>query len=81
MSKVRGGNENEPYQERAMKTEKRINKAATKVANPEQKVADAMRKLAAKLEKQWDEGKRSRQIGLGDLTETLLVIAEELDPE
>lgn len=47
----------------------------------EQKIADAMRKLAAKLQGDFDKGKRSRFINLNDLTETLLVIAEDIDPE
>ena len=56
-------------------------KTTNQAAQPEQKVADAMRRLAAKLQKQWDSGKRSSHIDLYDLTETLLAIADELDPE
>lgn len=48
---------------------------------PEEKIADAMRRLAAKLQKQWDDGERSSTLDLDDLTETLLAIADEIDPE
>ena len=43
-------------------------------------VADALRTVALRLERAIEEGQRSRQIDAEDLLETLLGVADELDP-
>jgi hypothetical protein len=48
--------------------------------NSELKVADAIRKVTAKVQRAIDDGYRSRAIDADDLVEVLLVIAEEIDP-
>lgn len=48
--------------------------------NPEQRVADAMRVVALHLEEALEDGRQSRQIDAEDLRETLLSIADQLDP-
>lgn len=47
----------------------------------EQRVADALREVAISLEKAFDVGKRPSSIGLFDLLETLLTVADKLDPQ
>ncbi|MEX1229486.1 MAG: hypothetical protein WEB58_04555 [Planctomycetaceae bacterium] len=46
----------------------------------EQRIADAFRNVALRLELALDEGRRSNQIDAEDLRETLLALADELDP-
>ena len=48
--------------------------------NSEQRIADAFRNVALRLEIALDEGRRSNQIDAEDLRETLLALADELDP-
>jgi len=48
--------------------------------NPEHAVADALRKVAARLDDELGNGLRSRQIDAEDLLQTLLSVADELDP-
>ena len=48
--------------------------------NCEQKIADAFRNIALRLEIALDEGRRSNQIDAEDLLQTLLALADELDP-
>ena len=43
-------------------------------------VADAIRKVTAKVQQAIDEGERSRVIDADDLVEVLLAIADTLDP-
>jgi hypothetical protein len=47
----------------------------------EQKIADACRTVALRLERALEEGRRSRRIDAEDLRETLLAVADELDPQ
>ena len=47
---------------------------------PEQNVADAFRVVALRLEEAIERGHRSNQIDASDLLETLLAIADQLDP-
>jgi hypothetical protein len=47
---------------------------------PEHRVADALRKVARRLDEQLGEGHRSRKIDAEDLLETLLAVADDLDP-
>lgn len=47
---------------------------------PEQKVADACRVVALRLEDAIERRRRSNRIDANDLLETLLAIADELDP-
>jgi len=47
---------------------------------PEHAVADALRKVAARLDDELGNGLRSRQIDAEDLLQTLLSVADELDP-
>jgi hypothetical protein len=46
----------------------------------EQKIADALRVVALRLERALEEGRRSRHIDANDLHETLLAVADQLDP-
>lgn len=46
----------------------------------EQKVADAFRLVAMRLEESLERGRRPNQITADDLLETLLSIADRLDP-
>ena len=46
----------------------------------EQKIADAFRNVALRLETALEEGRRSQRIDAEDLRETLLAVADELDP-
>jgi hypothetical protein len=43
-------------------------------------IADAFRKVTAKVQRAIDEGHRSRYIDADDLVEVLLAVADELDP-
>jgi hypothetical protein len=43
-------------------------------------VADAMRRVAANMQKEWDDGKRSTSVYIDDLTTAFLDVADELDP-
>ena len=47
---------------------------------PEQKVADAFRVVAMRLEDALERGRRSTSIDANDLLETLLSVADQLDP-
>lgn len=47
---------------------------------PEHAVADALRKVALQLEIAIDERRRSNRLDADDLLETLLAVADELDP-
>lgn len=44
------------------------------------KLVDALREVAAALERAVEAGERSRQIDADDLIETLLSVADRLDP-
>jgi hypothetical protein len=46
----------------------------------EQKLADALRVVALRLEEAIERGKRSSRIDANDLRETLLAVADQLDP-
>ena len=46
----------------------------------EQKLADALRVVALRLEEAIERGKRSNHIDANDLLETLLAVADQLDP-
>lgn len=46
----------------------------------EQKIADALRVVALRLEEAIERGKRSNRIDANDLLETLLALADQLDP-
>lgn len=46
----------------------------------EQKIADALRVVALRLEEVLERGKRSNRIDANDLLETLLAVADQLDP-
>lgn len=48
---------------------------------PEQKVADAVRVVALRLEEALERGRRSNRIDANDLLETLLSVADQLDPQ
>ncbi len=47
---------------------------------PEHRVADALRKVARRLDEELGEGHRSWKIDAEDLLETLLAVADDLDP-
>lgn len=47
----------------------------------EQRVADAVRQVAVKLQTAIDQGHRSARIDANDLLESLLAIADTLDPQ
>ena len=46
----------------------------------EQKIADALRVVALRLEEAIERGKRCNRIDANDLLETLLAVADQLDP-
>ncbi len=48
---------------------------------PEYAVAVALRKVAARLDDELGNGRRSRQIDAEYLLQTLLSVADELDPQ
>lgn len=50
------------------------------MTNPEHKLADALRVVALRLENTLEEGRRSTRIDANDLLETLLAVADQLDP-
>lgn len=50
------------------------------MTNPEFKIADALRVVALRLEDALERGRRSTRIDANDLLETLLAIADQLDP-
>ncbi len=50
------------------------------MTNPEFKIADALRVVALRLENALEEGRRSSRIDANDLLETLLAVADQLDP-
>ena len=50
------------------------------MTTPEQKVADALRKVAVRLQRALETGRKSWQIDAEDLLETILGVADELDP-
>ena len=50
------------------------------MTNPEHKLADAFRLVALRLENALEEGRRSNHIDANDLLETLLAMADHLDP-
>ncbi|MDZ4779847.1 MAG: hypothetical protein SGJ19_06320 [Planctomycetia bacterium] len=43
-------------------------------------LADAIRLVTAKVQREIDQGRRSRSIDADDLVEVLLAIADQLDP-
>ncbi|MCA8982735.1 MAG: hypothetical protein KDA76_03155 [Planctomycetaceae bacterium] len=47
---------------------------------PEERIADVLRLVAMRLEVAIDEGRRSTRSDANDLLETLLAVADELDP-
>ena len=47
---------------------------------PEHRVADALRKVAQRVDEALCQGVRNRTIDATDLLETLLAVADELDP-
>jgi hypothetical protein len=44
-------------------------------------VANAIRKVTARMQRALDTGRRSRNIDADDLIEALLAVADELDPD
>jgi len=50
------------------------------MTTPEFKIADALRVVALRLEEAIERGKRSNRIDANDLLETLLAVADQLDP-
>lgn len=50
------------------------------MTTPEHKTADALRVVAMRLENALEQGQRSRSIDANDLLETLLAVADQLDP-
>ena len=50
------------------------------MTTPECKIADALRAVALRLENALEEGRRSTHIDAHDLLETLLAVADQLDP-
>ncbi len=50
------------------------------MTTPEFKIADALRVVALRLENALEEGRRSTRIDANDLLETLLAVADQLDP-
>ncbi|MEX1098755.1 MAG: hypothetical protein WED34_22090 [Planctomycetales bacterium] len=52
----------------------------TQEPNPAMQVADALREVALTLELALEAGKRSTRIDAEDLRETLLAVADRLDP-
>lgn len=51
-----------------------------KRTKPEHRVADALRKVALRIDAALCDGVRSRSIDAVDLLQTLLTVADELDP-
>ena len=49
------------------------------MTTPDQRVADALRNVTAKIQNAIDRGERSRGIDADDLVEVLLCVADELD--
>ncbi len=47
---------------------------------PEERIADVLRLVAMRLEVAIEDGMRSTRIDANDLLETLLSVADELDP-
>lgn len=47
---------------------------------PEERVADVLRLVAMRLEVAIEEGRRSARIDANDLLETLLAVADGIDP-
>ena len=52
----------------------------TTATTTEQKIADAMRRVASTLRSQRDAGERSASVSLNDFTEAFLMVADEIDP-
>lgn len=50
------------------------------MTNPEHKIADAFRVVALRLENALEEGRRPKRIDANDILETLLAVADQLDP-
>lgn len=50
------------------------------MTNPEQNVADALRVVALRLEEALERGRRSKDFDANDLLQTLLSVADCLDP-
>lgn len=50
------------------------------MTKPEHKIADAFRVVALRLEDALERGRRSTRIDANDLLETLLAIADQIDP-
>lgn len=50
------------------------------MTNPTHQIADALRLVALRLENALEEGRRSNRIDANDLLETLLAVADQLDP-
>lgn len=50
------------------------------MTNPEHTVADALRVVALRLENAIEEGRRSNRIDANDLLQTLVAVADQLDP-
>ena len=50
------------------------------MTNPEQNVADAFRVVALRFEEALERGRRSKDFDANDLLETLLSVADQLDP-
>jgi hypothetical protein len=51
------------------------------MTTPEQRMADELRTAALRLEHAMESGHHSSRIDANDLLETLLGVAEELDPD
>ena len=50
------------------------------MTTPEFKIADALRVVALRLEHALEAGRRSSRIDANDLLDTLLAVADQLDP-
>lgn len=50
------------------------------MTHPTHQLADALRLVALRLEHALEEGRRSTRIDANDLLETLLAVADQLDP-
>jgi hypothetical protein len=50
------------------------------MAKPQHQVAEALRLVALRLERALEEGRRTRRLDADDLRETLLGVADVLDP-
>ena len=51
------------------------------MTTPEQKMADALRLVGLRLEEALESGRRSTRLTANDLLETLLAVADEIDPQ